>query len=242
MIFACEVLENCVIIGQYRTVVLRSDVMPEERKAEALPTITKSALIAFALAILVVLIVAIPLAVLGDNLNDNAVMIIEGISKVVASICIMQLSVKIPGWLHIYHKVSILPWKKIDPAKHKDLDNLSNKEIYFNVAWNIWREVAECGVFLLPFFLDGKDLKGIPISALVGLVISLLLGALIYYANHKMKNEFWLAFFMSGLTLFLAVGLFVGGCHEFEEVWGETKKFGQLTMTFGVTRIYPWSC
>jgi high-affinity iron transporter len=29
---------------------------------------------------------------------------------------------------------------------------------------------------------------------------------------------------MSALTLFLATGLFVGGCHEFEEVWGETSE------------------
>jgi hypothetical protein len=28
-------------------------------------------------------------------------------------------------------------------------------EIRFNVAWNILREVAECGVFLIPFLLEG---------------------------------------------------------------------------------------
>jgi len=39
-----------------------------------------------------------------------------------------------------------------------------------------------------------------------------------------MNSKFWLAFVMSALTLMLSVGLFVGGCHEFEEAWGETQK------------------
>ena len=37
-----------------------------------------------------------------------------------------------------------------------------------------------------------------------------------------MKNKGWLVFVMSSLTLFLSVGMFVGACHEFEELWGET--------------------
>jgi high-affinity iron transporter len=100
---------------------------------------------------------------------------------------------------------------------------ISFNEIRFNVAWNIWREVAECGVFLIPFFL-GTGAEAIPISALLGVVVALFLGFLMWIANRKMKSKFWLASFMSGLTLFLAVGPFVGGCREFEEVYGGTKK------------------
>ena len=64
--------------------------------------ITKSALIAAAIAVLVVLAVAIPLAVLSQDLDARAAEIIEGVSKVVAEICILQLSLKIPKWLGIY--------------------------------------------------------------------------------------------------------------------------------------------
>jgi high-affinity iron transporter len=176
----------------------------------------------FPSAILVAIALIIPLAVLSKDLNDTTIMIIEGISKVVASICILQLSVKIPAWLGLYWKVSILPWKN-NEIKHTDSDVISFNEIRFNVAWNIWREVAECGVFLIPFFL-GSGAKAIPVSALAGVAVALVLGFGIFTANNRLKSKVSLAFFMSALTLFLATGLFVGGCHEFEEVWGETSE------------------
>jgi high-affinity iron transporter len=142
VIFAREVLEGCVIIGQYRTVVQRSEFMDEERKKGALKAIRLAATVATAFAVFVVIAVAIPLAILSNELNDKVVEIIEGISKVVAAICIIQLSVKIPVFLGTYKKVSILPWKKYEPKSQKQLDDLNDKEIYFNVGWNLWRYVA----------------------------------------------------------------------------------------------------
>ena len=221
-IFAREFLEGAIIIGNYRTAIIKNEDWDEETKKAALKNVTYSASIASAVAIAVVLALAIPLAVLSKDLNETSIMIIEGVSKAVASFCILQLSLKLPGWLGIYWKVSIFPWKNKE-LKTPEAEMLSLGEIRFNVAWNIWREVAECGVFLIPFFL-GTGAKAIPISALVGIVISLFIGIGMYIANHRMKSKFWLAFVMSGLTLFLAVGLFVGGLHEFEEVWGETKE------------------
>jgi high-affinity iron transporter len=136
--------------------------------------------------------------------------------------------------------VSLLPWKKYDPSKgKKNVDMLTDKEIYFNVAWNIWREVAECGIFLIPMFLASDELKSIPISALTGTAIALILGLGIYWANNRMTDKFYLAFVMSALTLFLAVGLFVGGCHEFEEVWGETKNIWTIENDFWNHKEFP---
>jgi high-affinity iron transporter len=222
-IFAREFLEGAIIIGNYRTVINKNEKWDDERKAAALKEVTRSATFASFIAILVVIAVAVPLGILSKDLDDDVVKVVEGVSKVVATVCILQLSLKIPQWLGLYWKVSIVPCKNKD-KKHseEDIDNLTTREIRFNVAWNIWREVAECGVFLIPFFL-GTGAEAIPLSALVGIVISMVLGFGIYIANHKMANKFWLAFFMSGLTLMLAVGLAVGGLHEFEEVWGMTK-------------------
>jgi high-affinity iron transporter len=87
---------------------------------------------------------------------------------------------------------------------------LSLKSIRFNVAWNIWREVAEIGVFLIPFFL-GEGAKAIPLSGIAGIVVGALLGGLIYITNKRCENKFWLAAFMAILLLFLSTGLFVGG-------------------------------
>lgn len=214
--------------------------MTEDRKVEALKAVRLAATVATAFVVLVVIAVAIPLAILSNELDEKVVEIIEGISKVVAAVCIIQLSVKIPVFLGTYKKVSILPWKKYEPKAAKSLDDLNNKEIYFNVGWNLWREVAECGVFLLPFFLENSNLKAIPISAVVGFAVGIGLGLGIYIANHHMKQKFWLCFCMAGLTLFLAVGLFTGGMHEFEEVWGETKTVWEISNDFFSHKDFPF--
>jgi len=227
-IFAREVLEGAIIIGNYRTAIIKSDKWKsEEQRQAALAAVTKWAWIAAIAAVAVVIAVAIPLGILSQELDDRVVEIIEGVSKVVAAVCILQLSLKIPVWLDLYEKVPLMPCRKKVPsyANHSlDSDDkapVSLKEIRFNVTWNLWREIAECGVFLIPFFL-GTGAKAIPLSALVGIVISLIVGGLLYIANQRMESKFWLAFFMCTITGFLSVGLFVGGCHEFEEVFGET--------------------
>ena len=236
-IFAREFLEASVIIGNYRTVINKSNHMDESTKRTNLRAVTVAAALASLVAILVVLAVAIPLGVLSSELDEKTSIIIEGISKVVASVCILQLSLKIPLWLGVYRKVSLNPCKQprpvlTDEEKEREL-GLSLKEIRFNVAWNIWREVAECGVFLIPYFL-GSNAKSIPISALAGCVISLFIGVGLYIANNRMESKSGLAIFMGGLTLFLAIGLFVGGIHEFEEIWpnGESRSVYELTNEF----------
>ena len=217
---------------------MKSEQMDEDFKKQALKNVTWSATVATFVAALVVIAVAVPLGIYSQELDEKVVEIIEGVSKIVAAICILQLSLKLPVWLGIYKKVSILPWKKYDPTKTKNVDNLTIKEIRFNVAWNIWREVAECGVFLIPFFL-GTGVKAIPLSAVVGIAISVVLGIGIYIANNRLNNKTWLAVFMSGLTLFLSVGLFVGGCHEFEEALGETREVWAIQNNFWSQSQFP---
>ncbi|EED95805.1 Ftr1_plasma membrane iron permease [Thalassiosira pseudonana CCMP1335] len=215
-IFAREILEGVVIIGQYRTVLHRSPEWQDPDKQKAgLKAINMAALMASLVAVVVCACVAIPLAVLSKDLDEKTADIIEGVSKLVAAVCVLQLSLKIPKFLGVY-------------ASKKGEDGvtvgLSLKSIRFNVAWNVWREVAEIGVFLIPFFLQGAGAKAIPLSGIIGIAVGFALGAIIYFANHKLNNTAWLAAFMALLLLFLSVGLFVGGCHEFEEVYGETDK------------------
>jgi len=237
-IFAREFLEASVIIGQYRTVIIKSDHWDSpEHKNQALRVVTKSAALAAFVAILVVIAVAVPLGILSTKLNGNIVDVIEGMSKMVAAVCIMQLSLKIPVWLGLYDKVPILPWRKhvpyfanrsMEEPKDAKAVGLTLEEIRFNVAWNIWREVAETGLFLIPFFLGRYPAKAVPLSALAGIGIALVLGGLIYIAGQRMESTFWLALFMSIVTGFLSIGLFVGGAHEFEEVWGETPDVWEI--------------
>mmetsp|Transcript_6138 Transcript_6138/g.9573 ORF Transcript_6138/g.9573 Transcript_6138/m.9573 type:complete len:338 (+) Transcript_6138:137-1150(+) len=214
-IFAREVLEGTVIIGQYRTVVKRTPEWQEPEKQKAgLKAINAAAGWASLVAIILIICVAVPLGLLSREFDEAVGDIIEGVSKVVAAFCILQLSLKMPKFLGVY-------------ASKKDKDGveigLTLKSIRFNVAWNIWREVAEIGVFLIPFFLEGEKAKAIPLSGIAGIVVGGILGAIIYYANKTLENKTWLAVFMATLLLFLATGLFTGGLHEFEEVWGMTQ-------------------
>jgi len=220
-IFARECLEAAIIIGNYRTVVFRSQEWEGDQQAKGLRAITLSAIAAIIVAILVCVVVAIPLAIASRDLDEAAAEVIEGVSKIVAAICILGLSLKIPKWLGLYASKKMMDGNGLQAGT-------TLREIRFNVAWNIWREVAECGVFLIPFFLQGDGATAIPLSAIIGIVVGLGLGIAIYYANKVLKNKTVLAVFMSTIMVFLACGLFKGGCHEFEEVYGETEVFQQI--------------
>ena len=224
-IFARETLEGGIIIGEYRTVILRSDWNGAEvTQRQALRVVTVSAIVASAVALVVCAAVAIPLAVLSRDFNPDTAVVIEGVSKIVAGISILQLSLKIPKFFGLYYSKKQVkrlkngePWEEIENGAV-----LSLRHIRFNVAWNIWREVAECGIFLIPFFLAGDEVKSIPLSALLGLFVGGIICIAIYYANQRMQNTRGLTIFTVGLLLLLSTGLFSGGCHKFELVYEST--------------------
>jgi high-affinity iron transporter len=234
-IFAREVLEGGIIIGEYRTVILRSnwDSSPISQK-QALRAVTVSALVAAFVAVIVCAAIAIPLAMLSRDFDDKTAKLIEGASKIVAGICLLQLSLKMPKFFGLYYGKSEL--RKIRNGEPLDDTLNSNtmtlRSIRFNVSWNIWREVAECGVFLIPFFLTGEGIIAIPLSAVVGTVVGGAVCIFIYYANKRFKSTVGLTIFTVGLLLLLSTGLFSGGCHKFEMVYGYTTVVWQLTGTF----------
>jgi hypothetical protein len=230
-------------------------------------------LFATAFALLLIAAVAIPLAVLSKGFDDTASKTIEGVSKIVAGVSLLQLSLKIPKWLGVYgsrkskkkvqddasqnnSEPSVPPprqrlqdfFQKLCKSKSDEVtdqideenqaatdqesdqvdDGLTLRSIYFNVAWNIWREVAECGVFLIPFFLSGDGIIAIPLSAVIGFVVGLFFGVGIYVANKRLQNKTRLAVFAVLLLVFLSAGLFSGGCHVLEVVLGETPTVWKL--------------
>jgi high-affinity iron transporter len=225
-IFARESLEGSVIVGQYRTAIIRGYEPVEDgpTKEQLLRATTVSAAFATILAVIVVIIVAIPLAVLSNDLDERVVQIIEGASKVVAAACVLQLTLKIPKWFGYYLS------RKRDGKIEESFD-MTLRSIRFNIVWNLWREVAECGVFLLPSLLSGDNIKAIPLSAFSGIVAGLALGIIIYISNQRLKNKIYLTVFMTLVLVFLSTGLFVGGLHEFEETH-ETKQVWEIKGEF----------
>ena len=234
-IFARETLEGGIIIGEYRTVIMRTnwENSPITQKT-ALRTVTISALLAAFVAIVVCAAVAIPLAILSKDFDPNTAKIVEGVSKIVAAICLLQLSLKMPKFFGLYYSKAQV--KKIEKGEALDetMDSrgMSLRSIRFNVAWNIWREVAECGVFLIPFFLTGEGIIAIPLSAVVGVLVGGIICVFIYYANHYFKSTKALTVFTVALFLTLSTGLFTGGCHNFEKVYGNTHTVYVLTGEF----------
>jgi high-affinity Fe2+/Pb2+ permease len=116
---------------------------------------------------------------------------------------------------------------------------ISLRSIRFNIAWNIWREVAECGVFLIPFFLTGEGIIAIPLSAVIGFLCGALICGLIYYANKHFENKAHLAVFTVALLLLLSTGLFSGGCHNIETVAGSTTVVWTLNGNFWSVKRLP---
>jgi len=233
-IFAREVLEGGIIIGEYRTVILRStwDENSNMTKKEALRAVTCSAFAAAISAVLVCAAIAIPLALLSKDFNDVTAIVIEGASKIVAGICILGLSLKMPKFFGLYYSKSQLQQSKNGEPVDRDSHGLTKRSIYFNVAWNIWREVAECGVFLIPFFLTGDGIMAIPLSAVVGCFIGGVICVGIYIANRRMKSTVGLSIFTVSLLLILSTGLFSGGCHKFEMAYGFTPIVWKLQDPF----------
>lgn len=72
-IFASEVLEGTIIIGQYyQTIINKSpDFKDEEKRKEALKAVYQAAIVALLIAIVVIIAVAVPLCITAKQLVDN---------------------------------------------------------------------------------------------------------------------------------------------------------------------------
>lgn len=87
----------CCSLAEFRTAIKRSHLRADgPTQDQLLRAVTVSASFAALLAVAVVVIVAIPLAVRSNEFDNRTVEIIEGISKVMAAVCILQLSTKMP--------------------------------------------------------------------------------------------------------------------------------------------------
>jgi len=234
-IFARETLEGGIIIGEYRTIIMRTNWENSPiTKNIALRAVTVSALLAALVAVVVCAAIAIPLAVLSKDFDLKTAKIVEGVSKIVAAICLLQLSLKMPKFFGLYYSKAQIKKIKKGEALDETMDSqgMSLRSIRFNVAWNIWREVAECGVFLIPFFLTGEGMIAIPLSAVVGFLVGGIICVLIYYVNRYFRSTKALTIFTVALFLILSTGLFTGGCHNFEGVFGKTSTVYEIDGKF----------
>jgi len=223
-IFAREVLEAAIIIGNYRTILQRTH-SPHFTREQGLREVTLSAALATLLALIMITGLAIPLALLSSKLDPTMSNITEAVSKMVAAISLLQLSLKLPKWLGVY-------------ASSKPNVGLTLSSIRFNVGWNVWREVAECGVFLIPFFL-ASDTQSIPFSAVVGAAVGFVCGMLIYIANQRLQDKRFVATFCVLVLVILSAGLWTNGCHKIEKEVSPTPTVWSLEDEFWSVNRLP---
>ncbi len=138
----------------------------------------------------------------------QAIEVVEGISKLVASASLLRLSLRLPGWLGV----------GANPASA----TTSHGELAFQVAWNVWRQTCEVGVYLVPIFLRypfTDHILTIPLSSLAGVGIGVGIGLVVhallrFLARRELpRAQAALACVLSG---WLSCGLFSRAMHDFE--------------------------
>lgn len=238
-IFAREFMEGAIVIGEFRTIIMLGGddaLAPGVTKTKALAEVTRAAIGAALLAFFGMACVAISLVFLALTMDGSSARIVKGISGIIAGISLQLLALKLPRMLGIYDNRKKV---NLDDSELDVSDGMTLPSIRFIVAWNIWREISECGIFLLPFFLNGNDSKQIPLSAIMGAVIGLLLGFGIFVANKRLSNRLHLCIFATLLLVLLSAGLFTGGCHVFEETTRKTQVVWTITGDFWGVNHFP---
>jgi hypothetical protein len=93
---------------------------------------------------------------------------------------------------------------------------------------------------LLPFFLTGSGTTAIPLSAVIGGVIGVGIGAVVYAVNRRYQSRRrGVCVFATLLMVFFSAGLFTDACHIFEEQLGTTGQVWHLSGPFWDAHSLP---
>jgi len=151
----------------------------------------------------------------------------EGVSKLIGFYFVTKMMLKLPQWFGISNFKG--EGKKILSVDSTTAEgNVANeKEFAFSLFWNILREAAETGCFVsIEVFISQDARKTLNASVVTG-VFSAVGFALIWaFGNYFMPVKNF-AILSSIIIQMLAVGLFTGACHAFEEV--EEMRGGEET-------------
>ena len=221
-IFVREILEGAVIVNNYWKIA--NQLTEQEQKTRCKKTIIRATVVSIGTATVLITGLGFGLYHAGQELDEKTVEVVEGFSKLLASFSIAHMSFKIPKWFNL--KDSTAQLESSDQVETLPTTEFNEAKMKFDIAWNLIREWAEVGVFLLPFLLAG-EVESLPLSSLAGLGISGLFGTGLFFIDKCLSPKAICSFSIS-LTCLLATGLFSGALHELEEAWGETPKVFDL--------------
>lgn len=144
----------------------------------------------------------------------------EGMSKLIGAFFVMKMMLKIPKWFGISNFKPMAKEAELITEDSKDGAAVLEppRVLAMSLFWNVLREFAEAGCFTaLDAFFSEKVMATLGESVGVGIGAAVFFAMVLLYGGFFMNVKYF-AIVASVIIQMLAVGLFTGAAHAFEEV------------------------
>jgi len=220
-IIARELLEGIMFVSSHAGAVYKSQ-LNSPRKFEYYKFITGGTIIGLICGLAISLGVGFGLAGVNEEKIEDAEVGMEAgeaVSKLIGFYFVVKMMLKLPQWFGISNfKGPVKPIPKGQSADDESIEFGTPKDFFFNLFWNLMRESAEAGCFVsIEVFLSSNAKSTLDASIITGVFAAI--GFFLLWAFGGMFISVKpFAIFAAVIIQMLAVGLFTGSVHAFEEV------------------------
>lgn len=228
-IVAREMLEGIMFVSSHTGAVYKSQ-LSTLRKIEYYKYITFGSIAGLLCGLAISLGVGFGLASLSEKGIEDAELGMEAgeaVSKLIGFFFVTKMMFKLPQWFNISNFVG--PKKAIPRGQTSENGESTDESIefgtpidfFFNLFWNILRESAETGCFVsVEVFLSLDAKNTLDASVITGVFTAIGFSLIWGYGSMFMSVKPF-AILAAVVIEMLAVGLFTGSVHAFEEVHHE---------------------
>eukprot|EP00567_Pseudictyota_dubia_P009250 CAMPEP_0197436776 /NCGR_PEP_ID=MMETSP1175-20131217/4177_1 /TAXON_ID=1003142 /ORGANISM="Triceratium dubium, Strain CCMP147" /LENGTH=740 /DNA_ID=CAMNT_0042966157 /DNA_START=385 /DNA_END=2607 /DNA_ORIENTATION=- len=230
-LFAWLVPRISMEIGEYHRAMRKSPLWASKEAQDlGRDTIRMTAHIANLVGVVIIVGTACAVALNTKNLEKRMVSIVIGLSRLVGAVFIFFLSCMFPEWLEVYQirrRRDVLPVDR------------SLRSLRFNVMLGVLGQYFRVIIFLMPFYC-GANAVVIPVSAIVGIFIGIIVDCCVYWGHqHIGTRKNWVILFVMVFIAIVGSGLlFASGALYINDVWGNLET--QNTNTVGVGSLIAW--
>lgn len=157
---------------------------------------------------------------LTKDMDSRMVLVLEGISRLEASILMAFISVKAPRWIGVYHS----------PEKEQCVKHVGEgiEALKFHVRYTLGQYFVLVYCLMLPFSAS-------PQSAILGLALGFIIEIIILFAQkeqgpkerHSGDRPFRVSSIVSMVFAFFSSFMMADGCHYIQVVWGSGLIFSE---------------
>lgn len=227
-IIAREMLEGIMFVSSHSGAVYKSQ-LDSSKKYEYYKYIAFGVIAGLLCGLAFSLGVGSGLSSLDEDHIENAELGMEAgeaVSKLIGFFFVTKMMFKLPQWFGISNfkaeKKSIPQngtWE--NGQSEETIEFGTPKDFFFNLFWNIMRESAEAGCFVaIEVFLSSDAKETLDASVVTGVFTAIGFSLIWMYGSMFMSIKPF-AILAAVIIEMLAVGLFTGSCHAFEEVHHE---------------------